>query len=112
MTLRAGDLRESVIIQVATQATNAYGESTATWNVFATRRAAVEGLTASEAMLSQELATIATHTVRFRYVPGLTSGMRVIWTSRSPIRTLDIVSVTEKNNREEHSLVCKERVTT
>jgi SPP1 family predicted phage head-tail adaptor len=112
MSMRAGDLREAVTIQVATQATNAYGESTATWTPFANRRAAVEGLTASEAMLTQELATIATHTVRFRHVPGLTSSMRILWTSRTPARTLDIVSITEKNNREEHSVVCKERVTT
>jgi SPP1 family predicted phage head-tail adaptor len=111
MTLRAGDLREAVTIEVATQATNAYGESTETWATLTTRRAAVEGLTASEAMLTQELATVATHTVRFRYVPGLTSAMRVVWTSRTPARTLDIVSITEKNNREEHSLICKERVT-
>ena len=112
MSMMAGDLREAVTIQVATQATNAYGESTATWATFANRRAAVEGLTASEAMLSQELATVATHTVRFRYVPGLTSSMRIQWTSRTPARTLDIVSITEKNNREEHSVICKERVTT
>lgn len=110
MTLKAGDLREAVTIEAATQATNAYGESTETWAPFATRRAAVEGLVATETMLTQELATVATHTVRFRYVPGLTSAMRVVWTSRSPTRTFDIVSVTEKNNREEHSLVCKERV--
>jgi siroheme synthase len=63
-------------------------------------------------MLTQELATVATHTVRFRYVPGLSSAMRLVWTSRTPARTLDIVAITEKNNREEHSLVCKERVTT
>ena len=112
MTLRAGDLREAVTIQVATQATNAYGESTATWASLATRRASVEGLTANEVMLTQELATMATHTVRFRYVPGLTTGMRILWTSRTPARTLDIVSITEKNNREEHSIICKERVTT
>jgi SPP1 family predicted phage head-tail adaptor len=112
MTLRAGDLREAVTIQVSTQATNAYGESTATWSSFATRRAAVEGLTATEAMLTQELATMATHTVRFRYVPGLNTGMRLLWTSRTPARTLDIVSITERNNREEHSIICKERVTT
>jgi len=108
MTLRAGDLREAVTIQVATQATNAYGESTATWAPFATRRAAVEGLTVTESMLPEELATQATHTVRFRYVTGLVTGMRIIWTSRTPVRTLDIYSITEKNNREEHSVVCKE----
>lgn len=110
--MRAGDLRESITIESPTQTVNAYGESTATWAPFATRRAAIEGLTANEVMLSQQLATVATHTLRFRYVPGLTSAMRVVWTSRTPPRVFDIVSVTERNNREEHSLVCKERVTT
>jgi SPP1 family predicted phage head-tail adaptor len=108
MSLKAGDLREAVTIEVATQATNAYGESTATWASFANRRAAVEGLTTMESMLPEQLASQATHTVRFRYVPGLVTGMRVVWTSRTPARTLDILSITEKNNREEHSVVCKE----
>jgi SPP1 family predicted phage head-tail adaptor len=112
MTLRAGDLRESVTVQVATQAVNAYGESTASWSPFANRRAAIEGLTATEEMRTEEIATMATHTVRFRYVPGLTSGMRILWTSRNPNRVFDILSVTEKNNREEHSLICKERLST
>lgn len=112
MTLKAGELREAVTIETATQQTNSYGEYTETWQPFATRRAAVEGITASEVMLTQEPATVATHTVRFRYVPGLSTKMRVVWTSRMPSRVLDIVSITERNNREEHSLVCKERVTT
>ena len=108
MTIRAGDLRESVTIQSPTQATNAYGESTATWENFATRRASIEGRTYSESLSTQEISTVATHTVRFRFLPGLDAGMRIIWDSTTPSRTLDIVSVTEKNNREEHSLVCKE----
>jgi head-tail adaptor len=54
--------------------------------------------------------TVATHEVEFRYVAGLTNAMRLIWTSRSPIRTLDILSITEVNNREYHRLVVKEQV--
>lgn len=112
MSINAGDLREAITIQAPSQQTNAYGETTATWSLFATRRAAIEGLTATEAILAQEITAMATHTVRFRYVPGLNTGMRLLWTSRTPARTLDIVSITEKNNREEHSVVCKERVNT
>ena len=109
MTLRAGDLRESVTIQAAVEQTNSYGESTITWVNFATRRAAIDGISIHEMIAAQEPQTVGTHQVRFRYVPGLKNSMRLVWSSRSPERTLDILSVSEKNNREEHQLVCKER---
>jgi SPP1 family predicted phage head-tail adaptor len=108
--LRAGDLRESIIIEQPDEVTNDYGETTASWSIKARRRAAVRGLRVDELMSAQGPYTVATHEVEFRYVAGLTNAMRLIWTSRSPIRTLDIVSVTEVNNREYHRLVVKEQV--
>lgn len=109
MPLRAGDLRESVVIQVAVQSTNDYGESLTTWVDFARRRASIKGLRISETMAAQEPQTVGTHEVQFRYAPGLKADMRLLWVSRTPPRTLDILSVTEENNRESHSLECKER---
>lgn len=108
--IRAGDLRESVTIQVATEQTNDYGESTLTWSDMTNRRAAVRGLRTDEVMSAQEPYTVATHEVEFRYVHGLKAGMRLIWSSRTPPRTLDIIQVTEENNREAHRLICKEQV--
>jgi SPP1 family predicted phage head-tail adaptor len=110
MALRAGDLRESVTIQVATEQTNDYGEATLTWSDFASRRASIRGLRVDEMMSAQGPYTVATHDVEFRYVPGLTAGMRLIWNSRTPARTLDVIQVTEGVNRESHRLVCKEQV--
>lgn len=109
-TLRSGDLRESVVIESPTEQTNSYGESTLTWAPFASRRAAVRGLRTDELMSAQGPYSVATHEVEFRYVPGLTTAMRLIWNSRTPARTLDIVSVTEQNNRESQRLVVKEQV--
>lgn len=106
--ISAGDLRESVVVQVATKATNAYGETTLDWSTFASRRAAIEGRTITETANAEGPYTSGAYNVRFRYLPGLTSEMRIIWTSRSPSRVLDIVAVTEKGFREEHQLVCKE----
>jgi len=106
--INAGDLRESVTVQVASKTTNAYGETVLEWATFATRRAAIDGRTITETMNAEQPYTSGAYNVRFRYLPGLTSEMRLIWTSRSPARTLDIVAITEKNNREEHQLVCKE----
>lgn len=110
MALRAGDLRESVVIEAPTEQTNAFGEATLTWAPVASRRAAIRGMRTDEVMNAQGPYTVATHEVEFRYVNGLKTGMRLIWNSRTPHRTLDILSVTESNNRESHSLVCKEQV--
>jgi SPP1 family predicted phage head-tail adaptor len=111
MSLRAGELRESIVIESPTDTVNDYGEAIQTWSVFTTRRAAIDGVSVSELMSAQGPYTVATHNVRMRYVKGLKAEMRLIWTSRSPVRTLDIISVSERNNREEHVLVCKEQVT-
>lgn len=108
--MRAGDLRESVVIEVATEATNSYGESTLSWSPLARRRAAIRGLRVDEVMSAQEPYTVATHEVEVRYVPDLKASMRLIWDSRTPSRTLDIVSITEQNNRESQKIVCKEQV--
>lgn len=110
MPIRAGDLREAVTVQVATEQTNDYGESTLTWSDMTNRRAAIRGLRVDEMMMAQMPYTVATHEVEFRYVAGLTPGMRLIWSSRTPARTLDVIQVTEDGNREAHRLICKEQV--
>ena len=108
--LRAGDLRESVVIESPVEQTNDFGETNLTWATFAKRRAAVRGLRTDELMSAQGPYTVATHEVEFRYVPGLTAAMRLVWNSRTPSRILDIVSVTEQGNRESQRLVVKEQV--
>lgn len=108
--IRAGDLRESVTVQVSTEQTNDFGEATVTWADFARRRAAIRSSRIDEPMSAQEPYTVATHDVEFRYVPGLKNGMRLIWNSRSPARTLDILQITEDPSREFHRLTCKEQV--
>lgn len=108
--LRAGDLRESVIVEVATESTNSYGEYTMSWSPLAKRRAAIRGLRTDEVMSAQEPYTVATHEVEFRYLPELKTSMRLIWVNRTPNRILDIISVTENGNRESQRLVCKEQV--
>ena len=109
-SLRAGDLRESVVIEAPSEQTNDFGETNLSWAPIATRRAAVRGLRTDELMSAQGPYSVATHEVEFRYVPGLTTAMRLIWNSRTPQRILDIVSITEQNNRESQRLVVKEQV--
>ncbi len=110
MSLRAGDLRESVVIQSPIETTNAYGESTISWTQLTTRRASIRNLRTDEVMSAQEPYTVATHEVEFRYLPELKTSMRFLWVSRFPTRTLDIISITEQGNRESQRIVCKEQV--
>ena len=110
MAIRAGDMREAVVVEFATEATNSYGESTLTWAPVASRRAAIRGLRTDELLSAQEPYAVATHEVEFRYLASLATGMRLIWVSRTPNRTLDIISITEQGNRESQKLVCKEQV--
>lgn len=110
MTLQAGKLRESVTIQRPVKTQNSYGETSITWETFANRRAAISGIVSRESVDSQQVGTVVTHDVSMRYVPGLSTEMRLVWSSRTPARYLDIVSATELNNREEHRLTCAEQV--
>jgi len=108
--IRSGDLRESVRIESPTETSNDFGEATITWSEFANRRAAIRGMRTDELIDAQGPYTVATHEVEFRYLPGLKADMRLVWTSRSPARVLDIISITEQNNRESQRLICKEQV--
>lgn len=110
MALRAGDLREAIVIEAPTEHTNAFGESTMTWAPIASRRASVRGMKTDELMSAQGMYTVATHEVECRYISGIDTGMRIQWVSRTPSRTLDIISITEGANRESHTIVCKEHV--
>jgi hypothetical protein len=61
-------------------------------------------------MSAQGPYSVATHEVQFRYVSGLSTSMRLIWVSRFPNQTLDIVSISSHNRREYQTLVVKEQV--
>jgi SPP1 family predicted phage head-tail adaptor len=102
-----GKLRERVIVQIASGATNSLGETVLTWANSTAAWASVEGVSASEALEAGQQEVNITHRVRLRYLPGLTQLMRFAWRGR----TLDIVSLLEYGNRSEHVAICEEQVT-
>jgi SPP1 family predicted phage head-tail adaptor len=102
--INAGQMRERVTAQVATQTTNTLGEPIPTWSEFATVWASVEGVTARELLLAGQQQTEISHRVRMRYLPGLTGQMRLLWRGR----TLEIMSILEHDNRSVHELICQE----
>lgn len=110
MNFRAGECRESIRIEQPVKATNAYGEVTHTWSTFCTRWAKIEGKQLDEYVNGERVRTVGTHMVSFRpFTVGLATDMRIVWVSRPPGRTLDIVNITEIGNREGHKLTCKEQ---
>lgn len=78
--MRSGELRHLVTIQRPVYAVNAAGDSVITgWEGFAAVRAGIRHLTSNEADRFARLQTVVTHHVTLRYLPGVTSIMRLIW---------------------------------
>jgi SPP1 family predicted phage head-tail adaptor len=71
---------------------------------FATVWASVDGVSAREYLLSGQQQVDISHRVRMRYLAGLTQSMRILWLGR----TLEIISVLERENRTIHELICQE----
>lgn len=103
--IRPGELRERITVQVASGSTNSLGETVLTWSNSTSVWARVEGVSAREALAAGQQEVSLTHTVRLRYLPGLTQNMRFAWNSR----TLEIISLLEHGNRTEHEAICTEK---
>jgi len=106
--IRAGDLRESIVIEAATQATNDFGEVTISWLPFAKRRAQVRGRRVDERISGVYVYAEASHEVTFRHTPGLTPDMRLLWANKGN-RVMDIVSITDLSRNEGHIVNVKEQ---
>lgn len=101
-----GKLRERVTVQVASGATNSLGETVLTWSNSSSVWASVEGVSAREALIAGQQEVAITHRVQLRYLPGLSQSHRFAWRGR----TLQIVSLLERNNRSEHEAICQENI--
>lgn len=100
-----GKLRERVTVQTPSGSVNALGETVLSWSDYATVWASVQGVSAREALAAGQQEVSLTHTVRLRYLPGLTQSMRFAWRDR----TLEIISLLEHGNRTEHEAICTEK---
>jgi SPP1 family predicted phage head-tail adaptor len=104
----AGLLDKRITIQAPTVSRNALGEPTVAWNAFATVWAGVEPVQGREFWAQQQVQSDVTVRIRMRYLPGVTTAMRVAYGSR----VLDIRSVIDPRERHtELQLMCSEGVT-
>lgn len=107
MPTAAGQLRERVRIEQATEAQNAYGEATRTWAEFDTVWAAVRPVTGNERMEAHTVKGQISHRVRVRYLPGIVPKMRISYRGR----LLHIDQVYDVDERRRMlDLMCREEV--
>ena len=105
--MRAGKLRHRVTIQEPIITQNDYYETVETWQDFAMCDASIGPLTAREFFNAAQVQSDVTHKVEIRYVPGVTSAMRLLFGSRV-LNILAVLSADERGTSQE--LLCKEAV--
>lgn len=104
MSMDIGKMRERVEVQQPLVSRTAIGETTERWATTETRWASVEGVSSREYLQRGQEQSEITHRVRMRYVPGITSRMRLVWRGRA----LLITSLTTRRRRSELELLCLE----
>ena len=105
--MRAGDLRQRVIIQIAQKSQNALGEWVDTWTTWATVWAAIEPNTGRRYYEALQASSEVSGVVRIRYRDGVLPTMRLLYGSR----VLEIVSIVHpKEARQELHLMYKEKL--
>lgn len=100
----AGLLRERVTILAPTESKNAFGESNIDFVERETVWASVTGVSAREVIQAMQANAIITHRVRIRFYPDITFQHRLRWRDR----TLEIVSVVERDVRTIHEILARE----
>lgn len=102
--IRAGLMRERVAIQAPSESRNMTGEATLSWADVGEVWASVDGLSSREVLQAMQANAIASHKVRMRFFPGISHEHRLRWRGR----TLEVASVTERENRTIHELLVRE----
>lgn len=80
--MRAGQLRNKVIIQTVTETLDVLGGDTEAWATFATVWASVSPLKGVEALEHKKMELENMYRIWIRYVSGVTAKMRILWGSR------------------------------
>ena len=104
--MRAGQLRNRIVIEAPGATQNAYGEPVETWTTFLTTWAKREDLTGREALLASQ--TQAEVTTRFvtRYAEGVTAKMRIT----SDGQLYNVESVQDPEGRRRTLVIMAKRV--
>jgi SPP1 family predicted phage head-tail adaptor len=93
--MKAGKLRHKIIVQQYTDGTNDNGYPEKTWTDFVTLWANIQPLRGKEYFAAKTEHSEVSHTIIYRYYPGVTSDMRIKYGNRY----FDIESVINADER-------------
>jgi head-tail adaptor len=101
---KPGDLRQVIDIEMPTEGSSASGAlSNPPWTLFVTVMAKIETATGNESLLGAEFISEKTHDVFCRYIPNLTTKMRINFrtqqqrTANQPGRLFRVLKFTDVN---------------
>lgn len=102
----SGRFRERVTILKPVEVQNPFGEATLNWESLGSVWANVMNLSAADYFAAQQAGTLASHRITMRFFPGMSPVFRLVWRGR----TMDVVSVCEREQRSLHEVLAKEDV--
>lgn len=102
--IKAGIMKERVLIQAPSESRNSLGETTIGWEDAGEVWASVDGLSSREILQAMQANVIASHKIRIRFFPEITPHHRVVWRGKN----LEVASVVERNNRTVHEMLVRE----
>lgn len=102
--IKAGAMKERVLIQAPSESRNSLGETTIGWEDAGEVWASVDGLSSREILQAMQANVIASHKIRIRFFPEITPHHRVVWRGKN----LEVASVVERNNRTVHEMLVRE----
>lgn len=102
--IKAGTLRERVVVQKPSSTRSPAGNVTLGWATERTVWAAVHGLSGREVLQAMQADVTVSYRVIIRFFDGITPEHRILWRGR----TLEVVTALERSNREYHELLCRE----
>lgn len=95
--MNAKRYRHKVTIQRSSESIDGYGGAVPTWSTYKVIWAEVKPLQGREYYQSQQINSEVTHSIKSRWLSGITPKMRAVWGSR----TFDIQSVINLDERGE-----------
>lgn len=104
--VRAGRMRQKVIIQELTDAKGAQGGRSETWATFQNVWAAIKPLRGREYFAADQAQSRVSHEIRTRWISGVTPKMRVTYDSR----TFRIQSAINEDERDQVLLLMCEEI--
>lgn len=105
--INPGELRHIITLQKLENTQNDYGEVIEVWKDILTTRAGIYPVSGKEFFSAETMNSEVSHKVNMRYIPGITSNMRIKFGERC-FNIESVINFQERNI--ELQLMCKELV--